>query len=284
MTTMSSPVAPARNAPPGRRHRAAIRRDVEVGLGEGRPARTRRSSASASGASSVGRFGDEVPRRRAARGSDPSTGSGSVSNSSADTPASLRAFWRSRSASKSATSTWSGANSTIGARIAGDRDAGDATGRRQQEPRLAARRGEVPQRLRRLLLRLVAGLSAALASGSGRAEVNRSDPSGRNSALLSPTAERVSRRGAVSPGRIHLPQRGAELLAVGARGRHRHHQARAVGRQPEPGESRKSDEMVEIEGVGHGPKFGRPSGATVPQPEVARVATVQSPLTHDRCP
>src|SRR5207237_10637879 len=41
--------------------------------------------------------------------------------------------------------------------------------------------------------------SPFLASGSGRAEVNTTEPSGRKAAPVSPLAERVSRRGGAAP-------------------------------------------------------------------------------------
>ena len=284
MTTMSSPVAPARN----RRQVVAMERPSgamsKSGSGRAVPLGPVRSSASTRGASSSRRLGDEVaavarpevvipvPDRVASRTAAPT-------RRRPCGPSGARGRRRNRRRRDAAART-----AAIAPGIASDRDPGDPTRRRQQEPRLAARRGEVPQRRRRLLVRLVVRLVGRLGVrvGAGGGEQQRPIGQELGVALADGGPGQPARRRL--PGRIHLPQRGAEVLAVGAEGRHRHDQARSVGRQPQPGESRKGDEMVEIEGFGHGPKFGRPRGATVPQPEVGRVATVQSALTHDRCP
>ena len=174
---------------------------------------------------------------RAARGSDPSSGSDTTRTASPTTPASLRSFCRSPSASKSAAPGWSGARSTTVPASRATFMPADPAGRRQQQPGLAARRREVPQRDGRFVsVPLVVGLGVGIRA-RGR---EQQGPVGqeRGVALTDRGAGQAARGGVA--GRIQLPQRASATPCRPGRASRRPrraatHRARAAGRRAAAG-------------------------------------------------
>ena len=111
------------------------------------------------------------------------------------------------------------------------------------------------------------GSSAApcsgLASGSGRLDVNTSEPSGRNAAWLSPAADRVRRRGAAAPAGSTLQSAVRSDLPSGAG------VATATTRRRPSGDSRSPDSRGMAEEVSKSKGSGMPAnlGTTCPTAE-----------------
>ena len=141
----------------------------------------------------------------------------------------------------------------------------DPAGQGGDDPGLAAAGGKQPQRGD---LGAAPSRRAWPAPGSGRLEVNSSDPSGRNRGLASPSADRVSRRGGPPPGSIrHRLVR--YFFRSGAQRLHRRRQPAPVRRQPQGRHPRYRDEVRQVVERGRGPAaLGRRFSAHSYSPDV----------------
>ncbi len=274
MSTRSSPTAPSVSPTPRADEQRAVGRDVEDGLGQGRPGGAGQVVEVVELRVAVGPAGAARPRRtaaaRAAPGSGPSTGSGTSRRGG---PRRRRPCAPSRARRPRPGRRRRGASGRGGP---GHRSSRRRPSRRcraggaSEQARLAAVGVQAPE----------AGWGArpwrrrrAWRRGPGRLEVKTSEPSGRKAAWLSPAADRVRRRGARRAGRIDAPERGRAGTCRRARGS----RPRRPGGVPS-GESRSPDSrgargMVEIERVGHAgqswhdmPDRGTPGGC-VPRKE-----------------